>query len=142
MAVPAGSPAVTAVRTGLVRQAMIGREAVIGYRGKGVVRVALAGKGSRVIVVGGDRYRWTVAPDDEPGLAVVVAHAQGDGQRLVVWVEHGVVIAPGLVAGLIREALVRHGWTPRSRRRQLTLRSPDANPDPARPALVPWPPAQ
>ncbi|MEU8517693.1 hypothetical protein AB0C76_39880 [Kitasatospora sp. NPDC048722] len=102
--------------------------------------MALAGKGSRVIVVGGDRYRWTVAPDDEPGLALVVAHADGDGQRLVVWVGHGVVIAPGLVAGLVREALERHGWTPRHRRRQLTLRSPDGNPGPARPGLVPWPP--
>lgn len=104
------------------------------------MRVALAEKGSRVIVVGGDRYRWTVAPDDEPGLAVVVAHADGDGQRLVVWVAHGVVVAPGLVAGLVREALARHGWTPRRRRRLVTLRCLDGNPDPAAPALVAWPP--
>ncbi|MEE1782213.1 hypothetical protein PUR71_04620 [Streptomyces sp. SP17BM10] len=103
--------------------------------------MALAGKGSRVIVVGGVRYRWTVAPDDEPGLAVVVSHADGEGQRLVVWVEHGVVVAPGLVAGLVREALARHGWTPGRRGRLLTLRCHGASPDPAGPGLVAWPPS-
>ncbi|RSS37374.1 hypothetical protein EF912_34840 [Streptomyces sp. WAC07061] len=84
--------------------------------------MGIAKKGTRAIVVDGERYRWVVAADDEPGLGIVVVHDQVDGQRMVTWVEHGTVIAPGLVAGVIRRALERHGWTPRERGRQLTLR--------------------
>ncbi|MFF5702856.1 hypothetical protein ACFY7H_10180 [Streptomyces sp. NPDC012794] len=45
-----------------------------------------------------------------------------NGQRLVRWFEHGVVIGPGLVAATVRRALREHGWTPRERGGQLTLR--------------------
>ncbi|MGW6918350.1 hypothetical protein ACWGB8_31730 [Kitasatospora sp. NPDC054939] len=103
--------------------------------------MALAKKGTRVVVVDGERYRWVVAPDDEPGLAIVVQHEEAGGQRMVTWVEHGVVVAPGLVAGAIRDALLHHGWTPRLRGGQLTLRCPGGNPDPANPGLIAWPPA-
>lgn len=102
--------------------------------------MAIARKGTRVIIVDGERYRWLVVPDDEPGLAIVVVHDEFDGQRLATWVEHGVVIAPGLVAGVIRSALRRHDWTPRERRAQLTLRCLDPEPDTTRPRLVIWPP--
>ncbi len=102
--------------------------------------MAIAKRGTRVIVVDAERYRWVVAPNDEPGLAIVVLHEKVDGQRLVTWVEHGVVIGPGLVAGAIRDALLHHGWTPRQRRAQLTLRCLDRNPDSANPRLVTWPP--
>ncbi|WP_405980952.1 hypothetical protein [Streptomyces sp. NBC_00158] len=84
--------------------------------------MGIAEKGTRTIVVDGERYRWVVAADDEPGLGIVVVHAEADGQRMVTWVEHGTVIAPGLVAVVIRRALERYGWTPRERGKQLTLR--------------------
>ncbi|MFF3950764.1 hypothetical protein ACFYYN_39075 [Streptomyces sp. NPDC001902] len=103
--------------------------------------MAIAKRGTRVIVVDGERYRWVVAPNDEPGLAIVVLHEENDGQRMATWVEHGVVIAPGLVAEVIRDALLHHGWTPRQRRKQLTLRCLDRNPDSANLRLVSWPPA-
>ncbi|MFJ3877946.1 hypothetical protein ACIPW5_10845 [Streptomyces sp. NPDC090077] len=83
--------------------------------------MGIAKKGTRTIVVDGERYRWVVAPDDEPGLGIVVQGEEG-GQRMVTWVEHGTVITPRLVADVIRRALERHGWTPRERGGQLTLR--------------------
>ncbi|MGA5816508.1 hypothetical protein ACPC54_01400 [Kitasatospora sp. NPDC094028] len=102
--------------------------------------MAIARKGTRGIVVDGVRYRWVVSPGGEAGVGVVVLGEDGDGQRVVAWFEHGVVVTPGLVAGVVREALLRHGWTPRARGRRLTLRCPGGSPDPARPGLVPWPP--
>ncbi|MFG2751973.1 hypothetical protein [Streptomyces xanthophaeus] len=103
--------------------------------------MAIAKKGTRVVVVDGERYRWVVAPNDEPGVAIVVLHEEVDGQRMVTWVEHGVVVAPGLVAGAIREALLHHGWTPRLRHRQLTLRCLVRNPTPTNLKLIAWPPS-
>lgn len=85
------------------------------------VGMALAGKGTRIIVVGGERFRWVVAPDGEPGLAVIVERAIGHGQRMATWVEHGTIITPGLVAQIIRDALER-GWTPRELGKQITFR--------------------
>lgn len=79
----------------------------------------------------GERFRWVVAPDDEPGLAVVVERADGHGRRMVTWVEHGTIIAPGLVAQIIRKAL-EHGWTPRETGEQLTFRVEDIDHSPAR----------
>ncbi|GLY82187.1 hypothetical protein Airi02_001190 [Actinoallomurus iriomotensis] len=99
------------------------------------VDVTLARRRTRIIVVDGERYRWVVAPDDEPGLAIVVERADGPGRRMVTWVEHGTVVAPGLVAWAIREALGQ-GWTPRERGRQVTFRVQDAD----RAALIRWPP--
>jgi len=83
--------------------------------------MALARKGSREIVVDGDRYRWVVSADDEPGLGIVVEDADGRGQRMVTWVEHGTLITPGLVAQVIRWALGR-GWTPQRRGVRVTFR--------------------
>ena len=73
--------------------------------------MALKNQGTRQIVVGDVTYRWTVAPDDEPGLAIVVELAAAPAQRLVTWVDHGTVIAPGLVRETIQHALA-HGWQP------------------------------
>ncbi|SPE49772.1 hypothetical protein SNS2_1467 [Streptomyces netropsis] len=101
--------------------------------------MGIAKQGTRTIVVDRDRYRWVVAPNDEPGLAIVVEHGEADGQRMVTWVEHGVVIAPGLVSAAIREALLHHGWAPRQRGKQLTLRCLDPNPDAANLRVIAWP---
>ncbi|MEU9115389.1 hypothetical protein AB0D04_27310 [Streptomyces sp. NPDC048483] len=83
--------------------------------------MALATRGSRTLTVDGTRYRWTVSPDAS-GLAVVVGWADGDGARMVTWLEHGTVIAPGVVAGLIRTAL-QHGWRPRQCGPEIIFRS-------------------
>lgn len=98
--------------------------------------MALARKGTRIIVIDGVRFRWVVAPDDEPGLAIVVERADGHGQRMATWVEHGTVITPGLVAGIIRKAL-EHGWTPRKSGEQVTFRVQDID----RTTLTRWPPS-
>ena len=50
--------------------------------------MTLRRKGTRSIVVAEVSYRWTVAPNDEPGLAIVVEHAEAPAQRLVSWVDH------------------------------------------------------
>jgi hypothetical protein len=73
--------------------------------------MALAQNGTRRIDVGGVIYRWTVAPDDEPGVAAVVELFSTPAQRVVGWVDHGVTITPGLVRRLIGDAL-EQGWTP------------------------------
>ena len=73
--------------------------------------MTLARKGSRRIVVGGTTYRWTVSPDDEPGLGIVVEHGGRAGQRMVTWVDHGNVISPAVVRLAILHALDQ-GWTP------------------------------
>ncbi|MET8649033.1 MULTISPECIES: hypothetical protein [Nocardia] len=83
--------------------------------------MALARKGTRIIDVDGETYRWVVAPND-PDNAIVVESADQPGQRMVTWVEYGTVIAPGLVARAIRNALGK-GWTPRERGVQLTYPS-------------------
>ena len=71
--------------------------------------MTLARKGTRKIVVDGVHYRWTVAPNDEPGVGIVVEHYVRPACRLVSWVEHGVVISPALVRRAIVEALGA-GW--------------------------------
>ncbi|MFI7128429.1 hypothetical protein ACIBQ1_22190 [Nonomuraea sp. NPDC050153] len=88
--------------------------------------MALARKGTRTIVVDGASFRWVVAPDDEPGLAIVVEQAEGSGQRMVTWVEHGTIITPGLVAEIVRNAL-DHGWTPHELGKQITFRVEDGD---------------
>lgn len=76
--------------------------------------MALAKKGSRVMTVDGARYRWVVAPNDEPGLGIVVEAADAPGQRMVTWVDHGTTIAPWLVREAIVHALAQ-GWQPQAR---------------------------
>ena len=76
--------------------------------------MALARKGTKKIVVDGIEYRWTVPPDDEPGVAMVVEHATSSGWRLVSWVDHGVIISPGLVREAILDGL-NAGWNPKGR---------------------------
>ncbi|RKG66662.1 hypothetical protein D7V80_18965 [Corallococcus sp. CA054B] len=50
-----------------------------------------------------------MAPNDEPGLGIVVERESGGGQRMLTWVEHGTIIAPGLVRDVIVHAL-EAGW--------------------------------
>ncbi|WP_147442782.1 hypothetical protein [Corallococcus interemptor] len=83
--------------------------------------MTLRRKGTRRIVVGDLNYRWTVAPNDEPGLGIVVEHESGHGQRMVTWVEHGTIIAPGLVKEVINDALEK-GWHPEQPGDELVFR--------------------
>ena len=55
-----------------------------------------------------------VAPNDEPGMAIVVVDGSGEGQRMVTWVDHGSIISPWLVRLTIQRAL-EAGWTPKKR---------------------------
>lgn len=89
--------------------------------------MALARKGTRSLVVDGQRYRWTVSPDDEPGVAIVAEDHAAGGQRMVAWVEHGTPITPALVARAIRAARDR-GWVPGGRGPDVTSRLPVAPP--------------
>lgn len=73
--------------------------------------MGLAKKGSRRIVVDGQVYRWTLSPDDEPGIAIVVEKAADPGQRLVSWVQHDNTISPWMVRAAILKAL-QEGWQP------------------------------
>jgi hypothetical protein len=83
--------------------------------------MALAKRGTKLIVVDGEAYRWTVDPEDKPGLAILVERDEGSGQRMVTWVDHGTSVTPGLVAKVIRRGL-DNGWTPRERAKQVTFR--------------------
>ena len=73
--------------------------------------MAIPRKGSRRLVVGHTSYRWNVTPDDEPGVGVVVELEDSPRQRLVGWVEHGVVVSPGRVRVMVEDALTQ-GWNP------------------------------
>jgi hypothetical protein len=86
--------------------------------------VTLPRKGSRRIVVDGTEYHWTVAPNDEPGVAIVVELASGAGRRLVSWVDHGVIVAPRLVFAAVRDALGA-GWAPAARGPDFVRRVPE-----------------
>jgi hypothetical protein len=76
--------------------------------------MVLAKKGTRLMTVEGARYRWVVAPNDEPGLGIVVEAADSSGQRMVTWIDHGTTISPWLVREAILQALA-HGWQPQVR---------------------------
>ncbi|QSQ22513.1 hypothetical protein JY651_46635 [Pyxidicoccus parkwayensis] len=76
--------------------------------------MALAKKGSRLLTLEQGRFRWTVAPADEPGLGIVAEDADAPGQRMVAWVEHDIRITPWVVREAILHALA-HGWQPRAR---------------------------
>jgi hypothetical protein len=73
--------------------------------------MTLARKGTRQLVVGDILYRWTVAPNDEPGVGIVAELTASPASRLVSWVDHGVVIGPRLVRRAILDA-VAAGWRP------------------------------
>lgn len=83
--------------------------------------MGLAKKGTRVLTVEGVRYRWVVAPADEPGLAIVVEDADSPGQRMVAWVQHGQIVSPRVVREAILRALSQ-GWRPQTRGADLTFR--------------------
>ncbi|WP_278261528.1 hypothetical protein [Nocardia sp. AG03] len=83
--------------------------------------MGIARRGTRILHLDGECYRWVVSPDDEPGLGIVVEIAEGAGQRMVTWVEHGTVITPRVVAGAVHRAL-RRGWTPKQRGKEVVYR--------------------
>jgi len=83
--------------------------------------MTLRRKGTRTIVVDAVAYRWTVAPNDEPGLAIVVEYAEAPARRLVSWVDHGTTISPRVVRAAIVEGL-RAGWLPTATGRDVVRR--------------------
>ena len=83
--------------------------------------MSLAKKGTRRITVNGDEFRWRVAPNDEPGMAIVVESSTSAAQRAVTWVEHGNPISPWLVRRAILNAL-EHGWRPHDKGPELVFR--------------------
>ena len=85
--------------------------------------MTLARKGTRKLVLDDVEYRWTVAPDDEPGIAIVVELAAAPACRLVSWVEHGVAVSPGVVRLAILDA-IGAGWVPSERGRDFGRRVP------------------
>jgi hypothetical protein len=76
--------------------------------------MVLARKGTRRIVVDGVAFRWTVSPDDEPGVALVAELDSVPASCVVVWFPHGILISPGVVAEEIRVALL-NDWHPERR---------------------------
>ena len=76
--------------------------------------MTLARKGTRQLVVDNVHYRWTVAPNDEPGVGIVAELAALPASRLVSWVDHGVIIGPALVRRAILDAIAA-GWRPNER---------------------------
>jgi hypothetical protein len=74
-------------------------------------RVALRRKNTRLIVVDGVQYRWTVSPNEEAGPGVVIERAENPARRLVVRVNHGVIVSPGPVRKLIEIGRAA-GWSP------------------------------
>jgi hypothetical protein len=112
---PSGSRA--SVR-GAARDKKVAVEADLPVAG---TNMTLRRKGTRSIVVEGLAYRWTVAPNDEPGLAIVVEHAEAPAQRLVSWFEHGTTISPRLVRAAILDGL-RAGWHPTATGRDVIRR--------------------
>jgi hypothetical protein len=83
--------------------------------------MTLAKKATRSITVNGERFRWRVAPNDEPGMGIVVESASAQGQRMVTWVEHGNTISPWLVRRAILNAL-ESGWNPKRKGSELSFR--------------------
>jgi hypothetical protein len=83
--------------------------------------MGLAKKGTRLLTVEGARYRWKVAPADEPGLGIVVEDAASPGQRMVTWIDHGHTLSPWVVREVILHALSQ-GWKPQARGPELTFR--------------------
>ena len=82
--------------------------------------MTLAKKTARSITVNGQRFRWCVAPNDEPGMAIVVESASAQGQRMVTWVAHRNTISPWVVRQAIINAL-ESGWHPQERGPELIL---------------------
>lgn len=85
--------------------------------------MAIARKGSRQLIIDGVRYRWVVAPKDEAGVGIIVELAALPACRLVSWVDHGVLINPGLVRRAIADALAA-GWRPNERGPEFVRRVP------------------
>jgi hypothetical protein len=83
--------------------------------------MSLAKKDTRRITVNSHEFRWRVAPNDEPGMAIVIESAKAPAQRVVTWVEHGNIISPCLVRRAILNAL-EHGWHPQDKGPELVFR--------------------
>ncbi|MDX3228824.1 hypothetical protein [Streptomyces sp. ME19-01-6] len=104
--------------------------------------MAIAKRGTRIIVVDGERYRWVVSPDSG-SIVLVVERAEEEGQRLSTHFEQSAVITPGVVAAVIEEAH-QLGWVPGQRDTELQLWNLALHPDPAdlrlftRETLPPW----
>ncbi|MFI6985276.1 hypothetical protein ACIBSV_42850 [Embleya sp. NPDC050154] len=104
--------------------------------------MAIAKKGTRIIVVGGERYRWVVSPDSGY-MVLLIERAEGDGRRVSTVFEQSAVVTPGVVAAVI-EGAQRLGWVPGNCGTELRLWNLDRHPDLAdlrlftREMLPPW----
>jgi hypothetical protein len=77
--------------------------------------MTLPRKGTRNIVIGGERYRWVVSGTDAPvQMDLIVERAAGCSSTLMVGTAGPVVITPRLVARIVTAA-VRGGWAPQER---------------------------
>lgn len=86
--------------------------------------MTLARKGTRQLLLDDVHYRWATAPNDEPGVGIVVELAVLPASRLVSWIDHGVTIGPGLVRRAIRDAIAA-GWRPSERGPDFIRRVPE-----------------
>ena len=73
--------------------------------------MAIPKQGTRKITVESVAYRWIVAPNDEPGLAIIVELEKFPGQKMIAWVEHGNIVTPNVVRKAILHAFSL-GWQP------------------------------
>jgi hypothetical protein len=73
--------------------------------------VAIASKGSRIIVVDGVRYRWAVTGKGDAQCGIVVELADSPAGRMTAWADNDSVIVPAMVAEGIRRAR-QDGWDP------------------------------
>ncbi|MEU0544814.1 hypothetical protein ABZ319_33555 [Nocardia sp. NPDC005978] len=83
--------------------------------------MTLSRKGTRILTVNEQRYRWTVSATDLPSLRFVVEAAEGAAQRMVVRVGAVETVSPRMVATAV-EAGLRAGWTPDARGPELHYR--------------------
>ena len=83
--------------------------------------MAIPKKGTRQITVDGVVYRWIIAPNDEPGLGIVVECKEYPRQRIIAWIEHGNIVSPKIVRQAILYALAI-GWQPQKIGRTIEFR--------------------
>jgi hypothetical protein len=81
--------------------------------------MALSRKGSRLIHVEGESYRWVVKRE-ETARHLVVEAVRSPGQRLYVEFDHDTSMIPSLVSRFILEALAG-GWRPHERGPQMSF---------------------
>ena len=83
--------------------------------------MAIPKKGTRLITVDGERYRWVVIRDDEFCLKAIVELADSPKQRIVTHISSGDIVTPAEIERIIRAAVCQ-GWSPCAPGKQLEFR--------------------